>query len=1131
MARMIQGRAVLLMAAVILIAVVGGVGATIFGHSAAPQRQIDFNRDIRPIFNANCMACHGGVKQASNLSFSYREQALGHGKSGRPTVVPGNPQASELIARVSSKDPDFRMPLNAAPLSQKQIGLLRQWIKEGAQWSDYWAFVPPKPHALPAVKKSAWVRQPLDRFILARLEKEGLAPSPEADKPELLRRVSLDLTGLPPTPQEQVAFLADTTANAYDKQVDRLLASPRYGERWATMWLDVARYGDSKGFEKDKSRTVWPYRDWVIDAFNHNMPFDQFVIKQLAGDLFPKPGFDDLIATSFHRQTQANDEGGTDDEEFRIAAMMDRTATTWSALNGVSFNCVQCHSHPYDPIRHTEYYKFMAFFNTQRDADIAFDNARPDDWPVLNVPTDKAQYGEADRLQKQIASLHDTVVAASRAAEAGTQWKPLPIQQATISEALAIKTLLAKALAKGGDGKKGGDRKQDGGHKQGGDHKQAKGDGPQKDRPEHQKIAQAGGRNADGAEGGDHKGGGYKGGDHKGGGHKAGGQKSGDQKNGMDGEDRRAKQIERLQKELAHAETHPPEATLRIKNGMAESKGTVPRSTVFELTASFNTPAMTAIRIDVPPANAAEAGHSPEKGFIVNHVDAWAVRPDGAADKITFRLMAPDAVDSLIADVARDMKANGKAKAKEYGKDKTGRPVEKQVAAEEPGAKPRTPDEVMQSVAANGGVLADPSLFFTRWVVAVPDHPVQLPAGAKLRLQLTQTESVNQTIGAAPRVRLFTSNDARWTALAHAPQIAKALADLEQLDHDLSAIPAVQVPVMAEQAGYEKRQTLEYDRGSFLTQAGPNLAPDTPALFPKMPANAPHNRLTLAKWFFQPGQPLTARVAVNRYWEQLFGIGIVESQEDFGSAGDLPSHPEMLDWLALHFQNDLHWNQKALVREIVTSATYRQGAMSTAALREKDPRNRLLARGPQQRLSAEMVRDQAMLASGLLNPQMGGPPVMPAQPDNIWNVVSNNPERWINATGPDRYRRAVYTFVKRTSLYPSFVTFDAADRTQTTPRRISTNTPLQALVTLNDPVYHEAAIALAGRMLKEGKGPLDTRLNYGAALVLSRNLTPEELAPLHRLYIQAAGGMSPASLSGYTAVGTALLNLDAALTR
>ena len=1053
MARMNQGRPVLLRASIFLIAAIGGVGATIFGRQSVPEHHVDFNRDIRPIFNANCMGCHGGVKQASNVSFSYREQVLGKGKSGRPTVVPGSPQASELMTRVTAKDPDVRMPLNAAPLSPQQIALLREWIKEGAPWSNYWAFVPPKPQSLPAVKNTSWVRQPLDTFILARLEKESLGPSPQAGKPELLRRVSLDLTGMPPTPQEQAAFLADASKDAYEKQVDRLLASPRYGERWASMWLDLARYGDSKGFEKDRGRTVWPYRDWVVDAFNRNMPFDQFVIRQLAGDLLPKPGFDDLIATSFHRQTQANDEGGTDDEEFRIAAVMDRSSTTWSALNGVSFNCVQCHSHPYDPIRHTEYYRFMAFFNTQRDADIAFDNARPDDWPVLNVPTDKARYGEADRLQNRIAALHDSVVAASRAAEAGTQWKPLPIRQATVSEALAIKALLAKALTKPGTPKNNGGS-----------------------------------------------------------------------------EEERARQIEQLRKELVRAETHPPQASLQIRNGMAESKGTVPRNAVFELTAPLNVPALTAIRIEVPPA-AAEAAHSPEKGFIVNHVDAWVVRPDGGADKIAFRLMAPDAADSLIADIARDLKANGKGAAQGYPKGKAGVKSGTTAETREPAAKPRPPDAVMQNVTANSGVLADPSLFHARWVVAVPDHPVQLAAGAKLRLQLTQTEAVNQTIGAAPRVRLFTSNDARWAALAHAPQLAKDFADLEQLNDALAAIPSVPVPVMAEQAGYERRLTLEYDRGSFLTQVGPALAPDTPALFPPLPANAPRNRLTLAKWFFQPGQPLTARVAVNRYWQQLFGTGIVESLEDFGSAGELPSHPELLDWLALHFQNDLHWNQKALLREIVTSATYRQNARSTAALREKDPRNRLLARGPQQRLSAEMVRDQAMLASGLLNPQMGGPPVMPAQPENIWNVVSNNPERWINATGPDRYRRAIYTFVKRTSLYPSFVTFDAADRSMTTPRRITTNTPLQALVTLNDPVYREAAIALARRILKEGKGQLDDRLNYGASLVLSRNLTAQELAPLHRLYMQAAGGAAPASLAGYTAVATALLNLDAALTR
>jgi hypothetical protein len=893
------------------------------------------------------------------------------------------------------------------------------------------------------------VRQPLDRFILARLEKEKLAPAPQADKAELLRRVSLDLTGLPPTPDALAAFLADNSGDAYEKQVDRLLASPAYGERWASMWLDLARYGDSKGFEKDHNRAgVWTYRNWVIGAFNRNMPYDRFVTTQLAGDLLPHPTMNDLIATSFHRQTQANDEGGTDDEEFRIAAVMDRTSTTWSALNGVSFNCVQCHSHPYDPIRHNEYYKFMAFFNTQRDADIAFDNARPDDWPVLNVPTDKAQYAQAYRLQRQTADTRANLVAASRSAEADEkQWKPLPIQQATVSEALAIQAQLAR----------------------------------------------------------------------------------------LAGDPKKAMQAERLKKDLANSQAHPAKAGFQIQNGMAQTTGTVPRRSVFELTAPFNTAALTALRIEVSPANAAEASHSPEKGFIVNHVDAWLVRPDGVADKIVFRLMAPDAVDSLIGNVARDMRATGKAKAKSYEKDKSGRPKVVQVreaAAPGKNAAPLAPDAVMRSVASNSGLLADPNLFYTRWVVAVPDAPLKIPAGTRLRLQLTQTEAVNQTTGAPPRMRLSTSNDPRWTALAQAPQTAKAFADLEQIDQDLAAIPSVEVPVMAEEANYERRRTLEYDRGSFLTQIGPDLTPDTPALFPKLPPNAPRNRLTLAKWFFQPGQPLTARVAVNRYWEQLFGTGIVESQEDFGSAGDLPSHPELLDWLALHFQNDLHWNQKALVREIVTSATYRQSARTTAALRDRDPRNRLLARGPQQRLSSEMVRDQAMQASGLLNSEMGGPPVMPAQPDNIWNSVSNNPERWVNATGPDRYRRAIYVFVKRTSLYPSFVTFDAADRTMTTPRRIATNTPLQALVTLNDPVYREAAIALAGRMLKDkADSSLDERLNYGARLVLSRDLSPGELAPLRKLYVQAAGSDGPISLAGYTAAGTAFFNLDAALTR
>ena len=998
------GRIGIAAAAILAVVMLAAAGAAAFwGRPDASQRRVDFNRDIRPIFNSQCMSCHGGVKQASNVSFSYRDQALGKGKSGRPVIVPGNPRASELMARITSGDPEIRMPLHGAPLPQAQIDLLRQWIKEGAEWENYWAFVPPKPQALPKVREG-WARQPLDRFILARLEKEKLAPSPEADKAELLRRVSLDLTGLPPTPQEQAAFLADTSKDAYEKQVDRLLASPRYGERWASLWLDLARYGDTKGFEKDHSRPVWPYRDWVIEALNKNLPYDQFVTKQIAGDLLPNASFEDKIASAFHRQTAANDEGGTDNEEFRLLAVMDRVSTTWSVLNGVSMNCVQCHSHPYDPIRHTDYYKSLAFFNTARDADIAFDKSLTDDWPVLQVPSDKALYGEADRLQREAEMLRNRIVDASRQAESRAAWKSLPIKSITANAVLALERVLAL--------------------------------------PENQNE----------------------------------------------------KRQRQLRADLAKAKTQTVRAAFRLQGGMAEQTGTVPMNSVFEITLAADMPQLAALRLEVPPADPVKARHSPEKGFVANRIDAWMVR-DGKSEKIAFRLIAPDSMIDVEGNLRRMMRNAAR------------------------------PGPVMPRLAETSGFQADPILSRTKWVVAVPEEPLKLGAGASLKLQLTHSELINAASSSVPRLRVSASSDPRWTALAGSPQIEQQYARLEQIELRLKAIPGVALPVMVEQAAYDRRPTLEFERGSFLTKIGPDLGADTPSLFPKLPANAPRNRLTLARWFFAPDQPLTARVTVNRAWEQLFGTGLVETLEDFGSAGELPSHPELLDWLALHFQNDLHWNMKALIREIVISATYRQTGRATAMLTEKDPRNRLLAHGPQQRLTAEMVRDQALQAGGLLNEKMGGPPVMPEQPDGVWNVEANNPERWKNVTGPERYRRSVYTFIKRTATYPSFVTFDAADRQLSTPRRIPTNTPLQALVTLNDPVYHQAAEGLAVRMAKAPQAPgrdaIDSRLDYAARQVLSRNLSAAETAPLRKLYQSA----------GPTAVASALLNLDAALTR
>jgi mono/diheme cytochrome c family protein len=982
------------------------VASTVAMHqrSSDTAQRVDFNRDIRPIFNSHCMACHGGVKQAGGVSFSYREQVVGKAKSGRPIVVPGSPRASELMVRITSSDPEVRMPLHGQALPPAQIALLRDWIEQGAPWENYWAFVAPKPQALPVVRQQAWVRRPLDRFILARLEKESLSPSPEADKAALLRRVSLDLTGMPPTPAELAAFLADSSKDAYEKQVDRLLASPRYGERWASTWLDLARYGDSKGFEKDHSRPVWPYRDWVIDALNKNLPYDQFVIKQLAGDLLPNSSFEDRIASSFHRQTAANDEGGTDDEEFRLQAVMDRVSTTWSVLNGVTMNCVQCHSHPYDPIRHTDYYKSLAFFNTSRDADIAFDASLTDDWPVMEVPRDKALYGEVDRLQREAETLRNAVVNASRQAESGAAWKVLPIKSGTVSATLALERALAL--------------------------------------PENQ------------------------------------------------GEKRQ----HQLRADLAQAKA--PRAGFRLHDGMAEQTGTVPMNSVFEFTAAADLPQLAALRLEVPPADPAKARHSPEKGFVANRIDAWLVQGD-KTEKIAFRLLAPDSMADIEGNIRRMLRNAGK------------------------------PGPVMARLAETSGFMADPGLFHTKWVVAVPAVPLTLERGAVLKLQLTHGELINAASSAVPRLRVSASIDPRWTALAQSPDIERQFARLEKIERRLKEIPSVPLPVMMEQASYERRPTLEFERGSFLNQIGPDLGMDTPSLFPKFPGNAPRNRLTFARWFFAPGQPLTARVEVNRTWEQLFGTGIVETLEDFGSAGEMPSHPELLDWLALHFQNDLHWDTKALLRELVTSATYRQSAKTTPALLAKDPRNRLLAHGPQQRLTAEMIRDQALLASGLLNPAMGGPPVMPEQPKDVWNVVANNPERWTDSTGVDRNRRAIYTYIKRTAIYPSFITFDAADRQLSTPRRIPTNTPLQALVTLNDPVYQRAAEALAARMIKEApQSGLDAQLNFGARCVLSRDLAPEELATLRGLY----GKFGNAS-GGLTAVASALLNLDAALTR
>lgn len=813
--------------------------------------EVDFNHDVRPLLNERCATCHGGVRREGGLSLLFRSDALDTTESGRRAIVPGDPGASELLRRVGHHDPEERMPPEGPPLSDDEVATLRRWIAQGAPWADHWAYVAPQPVALPPVSDAAWPIRDLDRFVLARLDAEKLRPSPRADCAVLLRRVSLDLVGLPPAPEEVDAFCREPSQAAYEQAVDRLLASPRFGERWAAMWLDLARYADSQGYEKDMHRTIWRYRDWLIDAFNRDLPFDRFTIEQLAGDLLPGATEAQRVATAFHRNTMTNDEGGTDDEEFRVAAVLDRVNTTWEVWQGTTMSCVQCHGHPYDPFRHEDYYGAFAFFNNTADVD------RTDEYPTL-------------------VSFPDTLDGAAR--QEG---------QALLDAVAAVEAEIeAKAAA--------------------------------------------------------------------------------------------------------------PETAAALRD--------------------------------------------------------WTTR---------------------LAAYARD-------------------------AGRSPTFEDRTvPRDVLR--------------------IAAMDDAMRDPAGEA-------------------RLREYYAS--------YAPAFEALRARRAKLQAELRSYGPVQTPVLRELPEDRRRITRLFDRGNFLTP-GEAVAPAVPASLPALPEEAAPDRLGFARWLVSDANPLTARVTVNRFWAQLFGTGIVETLEDFGTQGEAPSHPELLDGLALRFMNEHGWSVKALLREIVTSATYQQASTLTPEGRAKDPRNRLLARGPRVRLTAEQVRDQALAASGLLSDKMYGPSVMPPQPAGLWQAPYNSAD-WVTSEGEDRYRRAVYTYWRRTVPYPSMLAFDAPSREVCVSRRMPTNTPLQALVTLNDPVYVEAAHALARRMQAEAGSALDDRLAHGYRLVLLRPPAAPALAELRALYDEAlahyrtapddAGALlqvgaleaagAAAETAALTVVANAILNLD-----
>lgn len=715
---------------------------------------VSYNAHIRPIINQKCISCHGGVRKKGGLSFLFPDEMFLPLEDSIPAILRGDAENSKIIERVLHHDPEERMPQKADPLSTYEINLLRKWVDQGAKWETHWAFIPPQHPAIPEITDRENIGNPIDHFIRARLEIQGLRPNPAAQKEDLIRRLSLDLTGLPPSMEDVQAFVSG--ALSYDDLVDRLLESPRYGERWTAMWLDLARYADTRGYEKDAHRDMWKYRDWLIDAFNADMPFDSFTIRQLAGDLLPGASPSDRIATAFHRNTMNNDEGGTDNEEFRIAAVIDRVNTTYEVWQGVTMGCVQCHSHPYDPILHKEYYKSFALFNNTADAD------RDDQAPTMKVYTHLDQ-PRADSLKAYLASI------------------------------------------------------------------------------------------------------------------------------------------------------------------------------------------------------------------------------------------------------------------------KTGR-----------------------------------------------NQPRFLEDGK-----------------------------------------------------DLNQMQAYDLPIMQELPGSQKRTTRIFERGNFLLK-GEIVNAGAPEILQSGKPTDIMNRLQFAQWLVSPSNPLTARVIVNRIWAQLFDKGLVATLEDFGSQGSKPSHPELLDHLAMRFTRDMNWSIKKLIKYIVRSHTYMQSSVVREDHLLKDPANLLLARAPRPRLSAEVIRDQALAVSGLLSGKMYGPSVMPYQPEGIWKTVYSN-ARWIESKGEDKYRRAIYTYIRRTSPYPSMITFDAPSREFCVNRRIATNTPLQAMVTLNDPVYVEAANHLAALMDAQ-PGSLEDKISYGFEKAIFHKISSETLHTLQKLYKDpanpAGGAIPPMSL-----VAMAILNLDQFITK
>jgi len=1023
---------------------------------ALADEAVLFNRDVRPVLSANCFQCHGNDD-------SHREADLRLDTAEGVLHAFGDMNLSdnEGWQRITSTDDDFRMPPPAAhrELKPAEIDLLKRWIEQGAKWEGHWAFLPPQQPAPPQIT-NPWIRNPLDAFILAEIERHGLKPSPEADKERLLRRVTFDLTGLPPTIAEIDAFLADGSPEAYEKVVDRLLTSKSYGERMALRWMDAARYGDSSVFHADGPRDMWPWRDWVINAYNDNVPFDRFTIEQLAGDLLPNATLDQQVATGFNRNNATTDEGGAIAEEYRVEYAVDRVKTTSMVWLGLSMECAQCHDHKYDPISQREYYRFFAYFN--QAADPGMQTRKGNQQPIANIP-DKAAQAKAAELQAQLPAIEVQLADRKEASQSAFEQWLSEVEKSTDAAAALPGNMLAHFPLDETEGA-------------------AVAEAVQPDRQ---------GKIAGKATWGEGK--------------------------------------------IAGA--FVSDATNYVDAGDIAN---------FERTDSFSYGCWVKPKGGGNGAAIARMddgnGHRGYDLFIVGGkvavhiINSW---PGNAIKVNTKAALKPNEWNHVLMTYDGSSKAAG-VKIYFNGAEQPWTIEQDRLSATIRTDKPVYLGRRNPGAPFQGSI--DDVRFYARTLTAVEAKAL---AGEDPLAPLLATPAAERTPQQVEQLKTFFLNNQDQPYQELTKKIAALKAQIAAADKPIST-------VMVMKDTPKPRMTYILDRGNYASpKKDQSVEPGVPTLLGALPENAPGNRLGLAQWLVQPEHPLTARVAVNRYWQMLFGAGLVDTMADFGSQGAWPSHPALLDYLAVDFVES-GWNVKRMLKQMVMSATYRQTSRTTPEQLQIDPKNRWLGRGPRFRLPAEFIRDNALAASGLLVNQVGGPSVKPYQPPGLWIEVSISGARFSVDKGENLFRRSMYTYWKRSSPAPAMTLFDAPTREKCVIARSRTNTPLQALVTLNDPQFLEAARALAQRALQQ-QGSIQEQIIY--AYRLTTGVTPkasvvallvaayeEELAVFQKDPERAkkiiSVGDSPrdekldaAQHAALSIVAGILLNLDETLTR